>query len=299
MSKVKELYSFGEELGRGEFSRVRQCVHRNSGKRYAVKIIDKNDTENKRIRTEIEILKQVDHEHIIRLEEVYETDTKLYLIMELVTGGELFNSIVRLGSYTEGDAALLVRNIVSAVAYLHDLNIAHRDLKPTNLLLSTKDTLTDVKIADFGLSKILGDDAIMQTACGTPIYVAPEILNGDPYDKEVDMWSVGIIMYILLCGFPPFYDDGNNMGKLFEQIIEGEYSYPDEYWAHISEDAKDLIDHLLMVDPAQRFTAKQCLEHRWVKQAEMEQTAKILGVQTQLRKYMDKEKKRARRNSVG
>merc|ERR1712232_571392 len=133
--------------------------------------------------------------------------------------GELFDTITEIGAYSEKTAAELVLNIVSAVKYLHDRQIAHRDLKPTNLLLKNEHDLTNVKIADFGLSKIMGDNNMMQTACGTPIYVAPEVLSGEAYDKEVDMWSVGVITYILLCGFPPFFDDGSNMGELFEQIL--------------------------------------------------------------------------------
>jgi len=217
-----------------------------------------------RLQTEVDILTQVEHPHIIYLKEVFDTPDTLYLVMELILGGELFDKITEIGAYSERTAAELVRNIVSAVEYLHSMQIAHRDLKPTNLLLKSSDDLTDVKIADFGLSKILGENTMMQTACGTPIYVAPEVLTGEAYEREVDMWSIGVITYILLCGFPPFFDDGSNMAKLFDQILGGDFDYPEEYWEDVSDEAKDFIDNLLIVDPKCRFTAAQALEHPWL-----------------------------------
>jgi len=183
--------------------------------------------------------------------------------MELVTGGELFDKIIEEGAYSEHMACLCVQKILSAVEYLHQLNIVHRDLKPTNLLLKDPNDLTDVKLADFGLSKLLSDDILMHTACGTPIYVAPEVLNGEGYDKEVDLWSVGVIMYILLCGFPPFFDDTNDITNLFEQILAGVYDFPEPYWDDISPAAKDLIGHLLVVEPKNRLSASQALQHSW------------------------------------
>merc|ERR1712000_656975 len=207
--------------------------------------------------TEVDILTQVDHPNIISLEEVFDTPDTLYLVMELITGGELFDKITEIGAYSEQTAAELVKNIVSAVKYLHDRGIAHRDLKPTNLLLKDDEDLTNVKIADFGLSKIMGDNTMMQTACGTPIYVAPEVLSGEAYEKEVDMWSIGVITYILLCGFPPFFDD-------------------------VSDQAKDFIDNLLLVDPALRLTAEQALEHPWLQGAA---TDKLLHVPEKMEQF--------------
>jgi len=215
-----------------------------------------------RLATEMEILKQVDHPNIIRLKEIIDTKNCLFIVTELVTGGELFDKIVELGQYTEHSAAALVSKMVSAISYLHDKNIVHRDLKPENLLLKDQSDICEVKIADFGLSKIVGNTIMMQTACGTPGYVAPEVLNATGYDKEVDMWSIGVITYILLCGFPPFYNE--NLPELFEQIMSADYDFPIDYWKDISETAKDFIRKLLVVDPKQRLTGKTALQHPWL-----------------------------------
>jgi len=216
-----------------------------------------------RLATEIEILKKVQHPNIISLKEIIDTKSWLFIITELVTGGELFDKIVELGSYSEKDAAILVCKMVSAIQYIHNINIVHRDLKPENLLLKNTNNITEVKIADFGLSKIVGSSMMMQTACGTPGYVAPEVLKASGYDKEVDMWSIGVITYILLCGFPPFYNE--NLPELFEQIMKADYDFPEEYWADVSADAKDFIRKLLVVEPTERMTGQQALDHRWLK----------------------------------
>jgi len=211
---------------------------------------------------EVDILKKVNHPNIIALKELFDTPDKLYLVMELVTGGELFDKIVEKGSYTESEASHLVRKIVSAVDYLHNLGIVHRDLKPENLLLKRADNDLEIAIADFGLSKIVGQQMMMQTACGTPSYVAPEVLNASGYGKEVDMWSIGVITYILLCGFPPFY--GDTVPEIFEQIMEANFDYPEEYWHTVSKEAKDFINRLLVVDSDKRLSAGDALRHPWL-----------------------------------
>jgi len=264
MTDIRDVYEFAQELGQGEFSVVIKGVHKETGEDFAIKCIEKHDVDTTRLQTEVDILTQVEHPHIISLKEVYDTPDTLYLVMELISGGELFDKITEIGAYSEKTAAELVRNIVSAVEYLHSMDIAHRDLKPTNLLLKDSEDLTNVKIADFGLSKILGENTMMQTACGTPIYVAPEVLTGESYEREVDMWSIGVITYILLCGFPPFFDDGSNMDKLFDQILNGDFDYPDEYWEDVSDEAKDFIDNLLIVEPHLRYTATLALDHPWL-----------------------------------
>jgi len=265
MSDIDKVYEFKNELGRGAFSIVYLGVNKATGAKFAVKVINKKDLGKdyeKNLKMEVDILKKVNHPNIIALKELFDTPDKLYLVMELVTGGELFDKIVEKGSYTESEASTLVRKIVSAVDYLHGIDIVHRDLKPENLLLKRADDDLEVALADFGLSKIVGAQMMMQTACGTPSYVAPEVLNASGYGKEVDMWSIGVITYILLCGFPPFY--GDTVPEIFEQIMEANFDYPEEYWGSVTKEAKDFINKLLVVETADRMTAAQALQHPWL-----------------------------------
>jgi len=283
MSAFKDVYDLKQELGKGAFSVVHLAVDKKTGDRVAVKIIDKTqanaEADEKRLKNEVAILKKVRHPSIIALIDIYETDANLYLVMELVTGGELFDKIVEKGQYTERDAASIVMKILSAVQYLHDNQIAHRDLKPENLLLKAGED-TGVMLSDFGLSKIVGENARLETACGTPYYVAPEVLSASGYDLEVDLWSVGVITYLLLCGFPPFY--GESLPEVFEQIMKADFDFPDPYWTEISTEAKDLISKLLVVDPKTRYTAKQALEHPWVKKLGQD---KLLNIKASITKF--------------
>lgn len=265
MGDIDKIYEFKNELGRGAFSIVYLGLNKATGGEFAVKVINKKDLGKdyeKNLKMEVDILKKVNHTNIIALKELFDTPDKLYLVMELVTGGELFDKIVEKGSYTESEASQLVRKIVSAVEYLHGIDIVHRDLKPENLLLKRADNDLEVALADFGLSKIVGQQMMMQTACGTPSYVAPEVLNATGYGKEVDMWSIGVITYILLCGFPPFY--GDTVPEIFEQIMEANFDYPEEYWGSISKEAKDFINRLLVVETADRMSAADALKHPWL-----------------------------------
>eukprot|EP01116_Phalansterium_solitarium_P005805 TRINITY_DN178_c0_g1_i2.p1 TRINITY_DN178_c0_g1~~TRINITY_DN178_c0_g1_i2.p1 ORF type:complete len:259 (-),score=68.20 TRINITY_DN178_c0_g1_i2:443-1219(-) len=214
------------------------------------------------IQTEIDILRRVRHPFIISLKEMFETPTHIYLVMELVTGGEVFDKIVERGAYSEKHASKLIREVLDAISYLHKNGVVHRDLKPENLLYVNDHQDSDIKLADFGLSKIVGNSMLLNTACGTPGYVAPEVLKCIGYDKAVDLWSVGVILYILLCGFPPFYDE--NTSVLFEQIMLGKYQFTAPYWDHVSDSAKDLVRHLLVVDPTKRYTAQEALHHPWI-----------------------------------
>merc|ERR1712000_781480 len=291
-----EKYEIGEVLGRGAFSVVKKVTSKRSGRTYAVKIIDKKNVgqDMQRLRIEIDILTRVKHPNIINLKEIMEDDDTLYIITELVTGGELFDKIVELGAYTEAAAATLVLNMVSAIDYLHSMNIVHRDLKPENLLLKDDSDISEVKLADFGLSKIISDGVqkqMMQTACGTPGYVAPEVLTADGYDKEVDLWSIGVITYILLCGFPPFYNE--HLPILFESIMKAEYDYPEDYWDEISDTAKNFIDRLLVVEPDKRMTTKQALEHPWLSG---QASTKKLAVNAKMAGYVEKYREASRAN---
>lgn len=263
---IKKYYDLREVLGSGSFATVKLGVHKKTGERFAVKQIDKSaikDSEDS-LQNEIDILKQINHPNIIALKEIFDSKSKLYLVMELVSGGELFDRIVEKGSYTEKDASVLIRKVIDAIHYLHGKGIVHRDLKPENLLYSLEDGGdTEIKIADFGLAKIAGDASpMMSTTCGTPGYVAPEVLKNEGYDKAVDLWSVGVILYILLCGFPPFYEESTPL--LFEQIMKGHFEFPDPYWTNISASAKDLVSKLIVVDPKKRLTAEEAMKHPWI-----------------------------------
>ncbi|XP_052633588.1 calcium/calmodulin-dependent protein kinase type 1 isoform X1 [Harpia harpyja] len=261
---IRRIYDFREVLGTGAFSEVVLAEEKATRKLVAIKCIAKKALEGKEtsIENEIAVLHKIKHPNIVALDDIYESSTHLYLIMQLVSGGELFDRIVEKGFYTERDASALIRQILDAVKYLHDMGIVHRDLKPENLLYYSLDEDSKIMISDFGLSKIEGCGSVMSTACGTPGYVAPEVLAQKPYSKAVDCWSIGVIAYILLCGYPPFYDE--NDAKLFEQILRAEYEFDSPYWDDISDSAKDFIQHLMEKDPGKRFTCEQALQHPWI-----------------------------------
>jgi calcium/calmodulin-dependent protein kinase I len=259
---IDTLYEMKETLGKGTFAIVRRGTERKTGKDFAIKIINKESPELRdNIMTEITILKNTTHPNIMKLHHVFESRRKIYLVMELLEGGELFDLIVKRGNLTEAESSKIIRRVVKAILYLHSKNICHRDLKPENLLFGTLGDMESIRVTDFGLSKVSAQH-VLKTACGTPSYVAPEILKGDPYGFEVDMWSCGVILYVLLCGFPPFY--ANNDADLYQLIASGSYSFPSPYWDDISDTAKDLIKRLLVVDPSKRLTPIQMLCHPFI-----------------------------------
>jgi len=268
--KIESVYTFKEVLGAGSFAVVRRATHKGKGKDYAVKIIHKTSLSPDELSTlndEVEILQKISHQHIIKLFDIYETSSNFYMVMEILNGGKLFESIVNKGSYSEKEAAIVTKQIASALMYLHNLGIVHRDLKPENLIFQEdpKDNRNaHVKITDFALAKFLGSDeksGVMKTACGTPGYVAPEILQNESYSEAVDMWSLGVILFILLCGFPPFYDE--SAAGLYAQIRTGGYVFQSPYWDGISDQAKNLVDKLLTVQPENRIRPLSVLDHPW------------------------------------
>eukprot|EP01125_Pyxidicula_operculata_P012399 TRINITY_DN4070_c0_g1_i2.p1 TRINITY_DN4070_c0_g1~~TRINITY_DN4070_c0_g1_i2.p1 ORF type:complete len:331 (+),score=62.65 TRINITY_DN4070_c0_g1_i2:49-993(+) len=261
---ITDKYVFGEEIGRGGFSVVREATSKSTSEKFAVKIVDKTQISDdiKLLKREIDIMKSVEHPNILRMIEIFEDEQHVYIVMELVDGSELFDRIVEKGYYSERNAVHLISQILQAVQYLHSKGIAHRDLKPENLLCSGSDANETVKIADFGLSKIFSETDLLSTSCGTPGYVAPEVLLAESYDKSVDLWGVGIITYILLAGYPPFFADSDT--ALFEKIMNADYDFEDECWDDVSDAAKDFITHLLVKDPLDRYTADQALSHPWL-----------------------------------
>ncbi|XP_056418799.1 serine/threonine-protein kinase DCLK2 isoform X2 [Hyla sarda] len=264
-SIILEKYKIGKVIGDGNFAVVKECVERSTGKEYALKIIDKAKCCGKEhlIENEVSILRQVKHPNIIMLIEEMDTTTELYLVMELVKGGDLFDAITSSTKYTERDASAMIYNLASAMKYLHSLHIVHRDIKPENLLVCEyPDKTKSLKLGDFGLATIV--DGPLYTVCGTPTYVAPEIIAETGYGLKVDIWAAGVITYILLCGFPPFRSDNNLQEDLFDQILIGKLEFPSPYWDNITDSAKELISCMLQVNVEDRFTADQILSHPWV-----------------------------------
>ncbi|TMW66403.1 hypothetical protein Poli38472_004168 [Pythium oligandrum] len=262
---VNEFYDIEQkELGHGHYGTVRVGISKQTGKKVAIKTIPKAKVSRpETMRREINILRTLDHPNIIKLFDVFEGQRHLHLVTELCTGGELFDRIIARGHYSENDAAILVRKIVDAVKHCHDRDICHRDLKPENFLFETPAEDAELKVIDFGLSRM--DDGlsagVMTTRVGTPYYIAPEVL-GRHYDKSCDLWSIGVITYILLCGYPPFYGDTDP--EIFASVRAGRYDFDSPEWADVSAEAKDLISKLLLVDASKRLTSEQVLKHPWL-----------------------------------
>jgi serine/threonine protein kinase len=255
------------QLGTGAFSTVRMGYHRsNRDKTYAVKCVNRKkltEEDEAALLDEVSILKEMKHLHIIRLYDFFKDPTTYYLVMEEMTGGELFDRVVAKAYYNEKEARDTCVILIEAVGYMHKNNVAHRDLKPENLLLVSKSDDSQVKIADFGFAKKVYEENTLSTQCGTPGYVAPEILEGQKYDQRADMWSVGVILYILLGGYPPFIE--NTQRELFRKIKRGDYEFHEEYWGTVSTEARNLIKSLLTVDPNERLTAETSLENSWIR----------------------------------
>uniref|UniRef100_A0A1A8F5K6 Serine/threonine-protein kinase DCLK2 n=1 Tax=Nothobranchius korthausae TaxID=1143690 RepID=A0A1A8F5K6_9TELE len=264
-SIINDKYKVGKVIGDGNFAVVKECVERATGQEYALKIIDKARCCGKEhlIENEVTVLRRVRHPSIIQLIEVDETPTQLFLVMELVKGGDLFDAITSSTKYSEHDASAMVFNLAGAIKYLHRMNIVHRDIKPENLLVCEyPDGTKSLKLGDFGLATVV--EGPLYTVCGTPTYVAPEIIAETGYGLKVDIWAAGVIAYILLCGFPPFRSENNVQEELFDQILKGKLEFPSPDWDAISLPAKMLISQMLQVNVDARFTAEEVLSHPWV-----------------------------------
>jgi len=300
-AKFNKVYTLGKELGTGAFSTVREAAHKNSpGKTYAIKIVDRNkltEEDAAALLDEVAILKEFDHPHVICLYDFFEEPNTYYLVMEQMKGGELFDRIVAKLYYNEREARDVCKILLEAVGYCHQNNVAHRDLKPENLLLASESNDSQVKIADFGFAKRVFIPNSLTTQCGTPGYVAPEILEGVPYDTKADMWSIGVILYILLGGYPPFIE--KNQKDLFKKIRKGEYEFHEEYWGSVSKEAKNLISSLLTVDPKRRLSAPEALQNSWILGDDEELAKKDLGANLEeFKKFNAKRKFKAVVTSV-
>jgi len=273
--EITDKYIFGPKIGQGAFSEVFEANVKTSGaEKVAIKVIKKKHIKKKFLEREITIMTKIRHSVILYCNEVYETDTTIYLVLELVPGGELYDKIVDGGEYSEEEAKVILLQILSAVEYLHVQGIAHRDLKPENILCVEKKQdgkrprWERIKIADFGLSKMFTSEELTSQV-GSPTYVAPEVLTSEhkPYDKAVDMWSVGVIAYVLLTGCFPFYDEERNYAELYKKIIAVDYVFPEK--PKLSQDAKNFIGKLLVRDPEKRYTPQLCRDHPWLKGAKL------------------------------
>uniref|UniRef100_A0A8C9SZA3 Calcium/calmodulin-dependent protein kinase IGb n=1 Tax=Scleropages formosus TaxID=113540 RepID=A0A8C9SZA3_SCLFO len=255
------VLSVSDCSSRGAFSEVFMVKERKTGKHFALKCVKKKPKRDSILENEIAVLRRIKHENVVGLEDFYESRTHYYLVMQLVSGGELFDRILDRGVYTEKDASLVIRQVLHGVSYLHKNGIVHRDLKPENLLYFSQDENSKIMISDFGLSK-MEDNGIMSTACGTPGYVAPEVLAQKPYSKAVDCWSIGVITYILLCGYPPFYEETET--RLFSKIMKAQYEFDSPFWDDISDSAKDFIRNMMQKNPKMRYAPDQALRHPWI-----------------------------------
>uniref|UniRef100_A0AAX7UXA4 Serine/threonine-protein kinase DCLK2 n=1 Tax=Astatotilapia calliptera TaxID=8154 RepID=A0AAX7UXA4_ASTCA len=287
-ASIAERYKVGRTLGDGNFAVVRECVERSTGREYALKIISKDKCRGKEhmIQSEVSILRRVKHPNIVLLIEEMDTQNELYLVMELVKGGDLFDAITSSNKYTERDASSMLFNLASAIKYLHSLNIVHRDIKPENLLVyEHNDGSKSLKLGDFGLATVVNGP--LYTVCGTPTYVAPEIVAEMGYGLKVDIWAAGVITYILLCGFPPFRGSGEDQEALFEQILRGQLEFPAPHWDNVSDSAKALITGMLQVAEDKRYTAVQVLDHSWVNDDGVSKKEHQLPVAGKIRKHFN------------
>jgi len=259
-------YILHEEIGRGGFATVMRGQRRKDSLAVAVKVVDTSNASKVMLTLmlgEIDIMKELDQRNIVKLYSFFERPPKLFITMELMGGGELFDRIAKISEHDENDARTVIRDVLTALAYMHAKGIMHRDMKPENLLL-TADYST-VKLADFGFSKHVNGEE-KGDICGTPEYVAPEMLMKKPYGVQIDMWSTGVILYILLSGCAPFQE--LKRSTLFQKIKSGEYSFYEKYWRGVSAEAKDLVSALLTLDPLKRLTASQALNHEWMTSSE-------------------------------
>ncbi|XP_060030308.1 death-associated protein kinase 2 isoform X2 [Erinaceus europaeus] len=268
--KVEDFYDIGEELGSGQFAIVRKCREKSTGLEFAAKFIKKRQSRASRrgvgreeIEREVGILRQVLHPHVITLHDVYESRSDVVLILELVSGGELFDFLAQKESLSEEEATSFIKQILDGVSYLHAKQIAHFDLKPENIMLLDKNIpIPHIKLIDFGLAHEIEDGVEFKNIFGTPEFVAPEIVNYEPLGLEADMWSIGVITYILLSGASPFL--GDTKQETLSNITAVSYDFDEEFFSQTSELAKDFIRKLLVKETKKRLTIQEALRHPWI-----------------------------------
>eukprot|EP00301_Raphidiophrys_heterophryoidea_P010623 c15816_g1_i1.p1 GENE.c15816_g1_i1~~c15816_g1_i1.p1 ORF type:complete len:445 (+),score=72.18 c15816_g1_i1:53-1387(+) len=282
-NRIEDLYIVHEVLGRGGFSVVHRGVCRADLSEVALKLIPLSSECSSRTDDEVRLLAALDHPGIVKLKQVVRTSSHLVICMEHLKGGELFDRIVSRTKFNENDAKMIAVRMLEAVRYLHEHHICHRDLKPENLLFDHPGDDANLKLTDFGLAMLVSSTPKTQTACGSPEYVAPEVLCEEPCGTAVDMWGCGVIVYILLCGFPPFY--ASSQQQLFENICAARYEFISPHWDKVSIEAKDLISRLLELDPTKRLTANEAMDHPWLSKEAIDFENDLTGVVSHLQRF--------------
>ena len=259
---ISKEYILGKTLGKGDFSHVRLAIHKDTKQDRAVKIIQKKKVDMKRLLAEISIVSKLSHPSIMEVYEVFEDTKKVYIVSEYCKGGELFDIISKKRNFSEKEACIIMEQLLSGICYSHKNGIVHRDLKPENILLEDKSRNLEIKIVDWGYATQMKQRERLHEMDGISYYIAPEVLEGD-YDEKCDIWSCGVILYILLCGYAPFY--GENDKEIYKQVLKGEYDFPKEEWQNVSEEAKNLVQKMLEKDTKKRITALDALQDKWFK----------------------------------
>ena len=284
---ISKEYILGKTLGKGDFSHVRLAIHKDTKQDRAVKIIQKKKVDMKELLTEISIVSKLSHPSIMQVYEVFEDTTNVYIVSEYCKGGELFDIISKKGNFSEKEACIIMEQLLSGICYSHKNGIVHRDLKPENILLEDKSRNLEIKIVDWGYATQMKQRERLHEMDGISYYIAPEVLEGD-YDEKCDIWSCGVILYILLCGYAPFY--GENDKEIYNQVLKGEYDFPKEEWQNVSEEAKNLVQKMLEKDTKKRITALDALQDKWFKINKQKKTSNKLLAKNVL-KNMKKFKK--------
>lgn len=263
---ITKEYTLGKTLGTGAFGTVRAAIHKATRQNRAVKILKKSEQDEEKLFLEVNILAKLSHPNIMQIYEFFDDNCNFYIVSELCQGGELFDMITDKGCFSEKDAAPIMKQLLSAICYCHQNNIVHRDLKPENIMLdSKKDKVPIIKLIDWGGARYFSKNKKMKKINGTPYYIAPEVLN-EVYDEKCDIWSAGVIFYILLCGYPPF--NGETDTEIMDAVRQGEFDFPDEEWSVVSKEAKDLIKRMLTYNPKKRPSALDLLSDPWFKKYE-------------------------------
>ena len=264
-SNITKEYTFGKVIGTGSYGQVRLAVHKLTKQVRAVKIIQKAKVNINALLNEINILSKLSHPNIMQIFEVFDDNTNVYIVSEYCKGGELFDIISKKGSFTEKDACVIMKQLMSAICYSHQNNIVHRDLKPENILMDNDTDDLTIKLIDWGCAQTIKSAKQSKQADGTAYYIAPEVLKGE-YDEKCDIWACGVIFYILLCGYPPF--NGETDDEIYEAVLSGKFQFPEEDWGQVSQDAKDLIKKMLTKDPKKRISALYSMQDVWFKKNE-------------------------------